>query len=177
MEKLTGTRAISLTFALVLGTTACRGPMPCPDCDDSADDDADDDMQEDPLPDLPCGGADLLTDPRNCGSCGNDCRLFPDTEWEVGSCQMGGCIGPTWGDCIGELYGTTCEEFCALEDDICVAKDCSGHTALLFWQLGDWLWCNIPDDPPYATMDGSCDEPIPWQHESGASTYVLCCCG
>jgi hypothetical protein len=177
METLTGIRATSLTVALMLAATACRGPIPCPDCDDSADDMQADDMQKDPVPDLPCGGVDLMTDPRNCGSCGNDCLKYPDTEWEVGSCQMGACSGPTWGICIGELYGGTCGELCAYQDRSCVAKGCSGHTALLFSQGGDFDWCNIPDMAPYATMDGSCDEPIPWYHDGGEYTYVLCCCG
>jgi hypothetical protein len=176
MKTLTGTRALSLSFALVLGATACRGPVPCPDCDDAADDMQADDMPENAVPDLPCGGADLLTDPRNCGSCGYDCRLFPDTEWEVGSCQMGACIGPTWGICIGELYGATCGELCAVEDRSCVAKGCSGNTALVFWNEADFDACRIPDDKPSATMDGPCDEPIAWEQGFGFPTQVLCCC-
>jgi hypothetical protein len=178
MEKLTDTRAIYLTLALVFGPTACRGPMPCPDCDDSADDMQVDDMQEDPVPDLPCGGADLMTDSRNCGTCGNDCRWYPDTDWEVGSCQMGVCVGPLWSNyCYWEGYGATCEQICAGEFRSCVAKGCSGHTALRFWQGGDTDWCGIPDEKPYATMDGPCDEPIPWEHNGFMDTVVLCCCG
>ena len=93
METKTTARAIYLTLALVAGATACgaRNPIPCSDCDDAADD-----MQEDPVPDLPFGGADLLTDPLNCGSCGNDCVQYAGTEWEVGSCQTGVCSGSSW---------------------------------------------------------------------------------
>jgi hypothetical protein len=176
MKTLTGTRAISLSFALVLGATACRSPMPCPDCDDAADDMQADDMPENTVPDLPCGGADLLTDARNCGVCGNDCVHYADTEWEVGSCQKGVCNGPYWSTCSSELFGATCEELCAGEDRSCLAKGCAGHTALVFHGEGDFDWCGIPDDQPYPTMDGPCDEPIPWEYESGFPTHVLCCC-
>jgi hypothetical protein len=176
METLTDPRAISLIFALVCGATACRGPVPCPDCDDAADDMQVDDMPENTVPDLPCGGADLQTDPRNCGSCGGNCLEYPDTEWEVGSCQMGECNGPYWGICIGELYGANCGELCAVEDRSCVAKGCAGHTALVFRNQGDFDACRIPDDQPNATMDGPCDEPIDWAYEFGFPTEVLCCC-
>jgi hypothetical protein len=175
MRALTTTRAIFLAFLLVPSTTACRTPMPCPDCD-SADDVHDNDMPKDPGPDLPCGGADLQTDPRNCGTCDNDCLWFPGTEWEVGSCQMGVCTGPVWSRCAWEAYGATCAEICAGEDKNCVAKGCSGHTALLYWNSGDLDHCEIPSNTPYTTMFGSCDEPIPWEHDGGARTHARCCC-
>jgi hypothetical protein len=170
-------RAICVMLATELGTSGCRDPMPCPDCDDGADDMPVDDMPETMVPDLPCGGADLLTDPRNCGGCGDNCLEYPGTEWEVGSCQMGVCRGPTWGTCSNEAWGATCEELCAVEDRSCVAKGCSGHTALVFRNEGDFDACRIPDDEPDATMDGPCDEPIDWTYESGFPTQVLCCCG
>jgi hypothetical protein len=171
-------RAIVVILTTEIGAS-CRGPLPCPDCDDAADDMQPDEIPEDTVPDLPCGGADLLTDPRNCGDCGYDCLEYPGTEWEVGSCQMGVCRGPTWGICSDESYESTCAEICAVDDRSCVAKGCAGQTALLFsngWDF-NFEWCNIPDDPPYATMDGSCDELIPWEHDDSSSvTNVLCCC-
>jgi hypothetical protein len=159
-----------IVFVFVLGAAACRGPLPCPDCDDAADD-----MQEDLPPDLPCGGADLMTDLYNCGSCGNDCsQRFSHTQWVDGSCQDGVCGGAGWMECEGEYYGSTCEELCAGPGVKCVANGCSGYTALLFWGGGDFDVCDVP---PYATMDGACDEPIPWEGEYWDGTQVMCCCG
>jgi hypothetical protein len=172
MSALTHNRAV-FALALVSAAAACRGPMPCPDCD-SADDVQADDMQNDP--DLPCGGADFLTDPRNCGACGNECVDYPGTEWEVGSCQMGVCTGPFWSSCTGETFGATCAEICAGYTASCVAKGCSGNTTLLFKNEGDFSWCNIPDDTP-VTIDGACDEPIPWEQGFSFPTHVRCCCG
>jgi hypothetical protein len=174
MATHTSPHAIYLILILVAGTTACRGPMPCTDCDD--DDDAADDMQEDPIPDLPCGGADLMTDPRNCGSCGNDCLEYPDTEWQAGSCQMGECAGPYWHECQWEGFNVNCHDVCGA--GVCVARGCSGYTALLNWNNGDFgPLCEVAYDPPYATMSGSCDEPIPWEDHGSIRTYAMCCCG
>jgi hypothetical protein len=170
MGTKTTARAIYLSLALVLGATACgaRNPIPCSDCDDAADD-----MQEDPVPDLPCGGADLMTDLYNCGSCGNACsQWFPHTEWESGSCQDGVCRGPSWSHCKWKSSGSTCAEICAPAK--CVPNGCSGHTALLDWADGSFDYCNVP---PYATMDGPCDEPIPWEGDAWDGIYVMCCCG
>jgi hypothetical protein len=179
MATLTNVRSVFLAFA-VSGAAACRGPMPCPNCDDSADDMQADDVQEDPVPDLPCGGADLMTDPLNCGVCGNNCLWFPGTDWEVGSCEMGECNGPYWDSCEWSVAGATCGEICEspISSLKCVAGGCSGHTALLNWLGSDFASCDVASFPPYATMDGSCDEPIPWEDDGqGSSTYVMCCCG
>ena len=63
-------RASFLSMALLLSAmAACHDPLPCPDCDEA--DIADEPNDTEPMPDLPCGGADLVTDNSNCGACGN----------------------------------------------------------------------------------------------------------
>jgi hypothetical protein len=167
------TKFISRTFCLVaalgFGTIACRDPIPCSDCDDSAAD-----MEEgEPTPDLPCGGADLMTDPHNCGSCGAECSVwFPNTDWAAGACEAGECVGPGWSDCSWSAFGANCGEVCTGAGTTCVAGGCSGYTALLIKEGGIDVTCTLP---PYATMDGSCEEPIPY--EDDGTTYVMCCCG
>jgi hypothetical protein len=162
-------RVICVILTTELGATACRSPMPCPDCDDWADD-----MPENTVPDLPCGGADLLTDPLNCGECGNDCVQYAGTGFEVGSCQMGLCTGPSWSDCAYWAYGETCGEICADANDTCIAGGCSGYTALLIQLTGLDEICS--DQYPYATMHGSCDEPIPWDNGGEFVVHAMCCC-
>jgi hypothetical protein len=161
----------TLCRLVVLGLTTlgCRDPNPCADCDDSAVE-----MEEgDPVPDLPCGGADLMTDPRNCGTCGNECLLFAGTEWEAGGCESGECTSTSWSDCLPEYFGPTCGSVCTASGATCVAESCSGYTALLMQVAGDFdASCITPD--PYATMKGSCDEAIPYA--SDGFTYVRCCC-
>jgi hypothetical protein len=158
-----------LVAALGLGTVACRDPIPCSDCDDSAAE-----MEDvDPTPDLPCGGADLMTDPLNCGTCGNVCQVFPGTEWAAGDCDSGECVGPGWSGCLPEGFGSTCGSVCVASGATCAAGGCSGYTALLMQHASDFDdSCVTPD--PYATMQGSCDEAIPYLNEG--STYVRCCC-
>lgn len=170
MGTTTNMRAIYLSLSLVVAANACRGrePMPCPDCYDAADD-----VREDLPPDLPCGGADLLSDPLNCGSCSNSCLSLPGTEWEAGACQSGECVGPWWTACEGKLAGATCEEICG--EAACVPNGCSGYTALLYPGGGaDFYDCDA--HPPDSTMSGPCDVPIPWE-SSGSSTHARCCCG
>ena len=121
------------------------------------------------MPDLPCGGADLMTDNLNCGSCGNECTVFFEgLDWEAGSCQAGKC-GPVWIPCLTSVFGATCEELCG--GLTCVANGCSGSTGLLFAEL---YGCEV-DDEPIKTMDGACDQPIPWSDDD--VTHARCCCG
>ena len=95
---------------------------------------------------------------------------------------MGGWLLPRWSlwgalwyDCESEYNGySTCEEICAGSGVKCVANGCSGYTALLSWVGGDFDYCDVP---PYATMDGPCDEPIPWEGESWEGMRAMCCCG
>jgi hypothetical protein len=164
--KFIYTTICRLIVVLGLGVLACGDPIPCSDCDDSAAD-----MEGDPMPDLPCGGADLMTDPLNCGSCGKLCQFFPGTEWAAGGCESGECVGPGWSNCYWEAFGPTCGAICAGSDMTCVAGGCSGYTAMLLQVASDFDFsCTEPD--PYATMQGPCDEPIPYE----MYTYVMCCC-
>ena len=107
------TRIIIAISALV-GATACRQPLPCDDCDAHEDEQ---DAAEDPIPDLPCGGADLMTDNDNCGVCGNECDVwYEGTEWEGGGCEAGKC-GPRWHNCWNSTgNASTCDEICTAMD-------------------------------------------------------------
>jgi hypothetical protein len=65
------TRSTTLTALLLfLSIAGCRGPLPCTGCEEQGED-------ESPPDDLPCGGADLMTDNLNCGACGNECAVCP----------------------------------------------------------------------------------------------------
>lgn len=167
--------------AFVVIITACRGPLPCVDCDEYADEDeppADVPEPAPSLPDLPCGGADLMNDSHNCGSCGNECPLwYEGTEWEAGTC-VGGMCGPSWTTCTTDNgVFTTCEALCGFGTSPCVPHGCSGLTALLFDVLDfSFTPCDIELSSPYAVMTGACDEPIPWESDIDSSTSVQCCC-
>lgn len=120
-----------------------------------------------------------MADPDNCGTCGHQCTVWRrGTEYETGSCQDGLCVGPGWTQCVSEIFGNTCAEICGLGGStaVCVPGGCAGYTALLIYVGGIEPNC---DTDPYATMSGSCDEPIPWGDplEAGGSTYAICCCG
>ena len=163
--------ATALTTTWLVMSTACHNNrLPCPDCD--ADDQAADDS--DPVPDLPCGGADLLTDDYNCGSCGNECPVaLRGEEWEAGGCVQGEC-GPTWSDCSPSGFGETCNEVCE-PWGACVPQGCSGGYTAMLINVGLDA-CN-PLGGPDGTMTGPCDEPIPWEvNEDGEATHALCCC-
>src|SRR5690606_25764675 len=116
---------------VLLAIAGCRDPLPCEDCGEDAVGDGD--QEEGPLPDLPCGGADLMTDNDNCGTCGNACNVwYEGTDLEAGTCQAGVC-GPSWVTCgNAELSAATCEERCAQQDRACVPGGCSGLTGVLF---------------------------------------------
>ena len=173
MKSTSQTITLLLTATAVL--TGCRNMLPCPDCDDQAE--AVDLPHEDeaPLPDLPCGGADFMTDSHNCGSCGNECPLwYEGTDWEAGTCVQGEC-GPRWTTCTsGEGIFNTCGELCSSGGLTCFAGGCSGFTALLTRVGFDG---NCRPIPPDRTMTGSCDEPIPWEHTIEWDLHVKCCCG
>ncbi|PRQ01245.1 hypothetical protein ENSA7_58500 [Enhygromyxa salina] len=174
----------TLTFlavgVLTLAASACRGPMPCPDCDEQADDDDSppDLPTPDPLPDLPCGGADFMSDSYNCGSCGHECPLwYEGTEWEAGTCVAGVC-GPVWSQCAGNSGwgGNTCGELCAGGGRTCVANGCSGFTALLLYTPAFDPCHHPPLFDPVGVMTGSCDEQIPWENDEFSPINVQCCC-
>jgi hypothetical protein len=160
-----------LSLALLVHATACHGTLPCPDCDEQAD--AEDEQEDGPLPDLPCGGADLMTDNLNCGSCGNECTVvFEGLEWEGGSCQAGEC-GPVWLPCLPSGLDATCGELCASYESTCIANGCSGLTGLLL-AVTEFGVCLEPSSI-IKTMAGACDEPIPWNEDE--FNYASCCCG
>jgi len=168
----------SLAGLLVLILAACRGTLPCPDCDPD-----DEDLgAEDPVTDLPCGGADLQTDVLNCGSCGFECPVLnPDTEYAVGQCNDGVCGGPYWYE---EVYyefpfdypAISCAKVCANNSRACVERGCSGKTGYMcgyFFQEGclqtllgitDWT--------------GECAENVPWPDYDppDAQPALGCCC-
>lgn len=168
--------SLTLAITLTLATSACQRGIPCTDCDGGGADMS----EETVVPDLPCGGADLMTDLDNCGTCGNTCPVWRrGTEYETGSCQSGVCVGPGWDHCVSELVaGDTCAEICGLGGStaMCMPGGCAGYTALLIY--ADSLDPNCERDP-YATMSGACDEPIPWGDPlgEGGSVYAICCCG
>jgi hypothetical protein len=91
---MTRTRTtLILTFVGVFAMSGCRDKPICLDCEEGAAEA--DDNDDTPLPDLPCGGADLMTDNFNCGTCGHECQIwYDDTEYEAGSCNEGVC-GPS----------------------------------------------------------------------------------
>lgn len=163
---------VILALVALLDTTGCHTPAPSPDCMIEQEDG--DDATE--LPDLPCGGADLMTDNLNCGTCGHECLLWdPGTDYEAGTCSAGVC-GPGWSDCLSDLYAlNTCAEICAAFEVACVPKGCSGYTGLLYQVLfGEG--CDPYVEPPVATMTGSCNEPIPWMTPSDYPLHTMCCC-
>ncbi|KIG15180.1 Endo-1,4-beta-xylanase A precursor [Enhygromyxa salina] len=161
---------------LTVGIFACRKPPPCPDCNDQGVDHVD---EGPPVPDLPCGGADLMSDNDNCGACGNACTLWWEgTDWEAGGCVEGAC-GPQWSAfCAGESSQlNTCDEFCGAGGRVCVAKGCSGLTAMLFNVGFDGNCGPSEDEGPDQTMAGPCDEQIPWMSDNEFTLMAICCCG
>lgn len=152
---------------------ACKGPVPCTDCEAEAADD--DELLADLPADLPCGGADLSSDPNNCGQCGGVCLITGEgTEWEVGGCENGECL-PHWTNCdsLSINPAKSCADFCGGQ---CVANGCSGHTAIFFASNPFQPSCSFPLEP-FATFDGACDEPliIDPPDESLAVTFMCCC--
>lgn len=155
----------------------CRPPRPCWDCNSAEDgEDDNEDLPQVDLPDLPCGGANLMTDNLNCGTCGHECIVdYAGTDYEAGTCSAGAC-GPSWSSCWTESeFWPTCAGLCAAAGEGCVANGCSGYTGILYEILfGDG--CDPYDEPPVATMTGSCDEPIPWMSSGDYPRAVMCCC-
>ena len=166
-----------LTLSLILTLAGCRGPLPCPDCE--ADD------EEDPVPDLPCGGADLQTDALNCGSCGNECPIgHAGTEYAVGQCKDGQCGGLNWYEQVysdpDDLPQISCAEACASDSATCVEQGCSGKTGYIcayFFGEG----CLFTD--PFAAITdwtGACADDVPWPDfdppDDGVRPALGCCC-
>ena len=160
-------------LALALASLACRDPLPCSDCE-AADEESVPDLPAE-TPDLPCGGADLSSDPNNCGECGHTCGVVAEgTEWQAGGCIDGECA-PLWGVCVPhyEEMPKTCAEKCLI--GTCQANGCSGHTAVFFTTnpFDPQCW----EDDPYAVFDGGCDEPLTAPFDDpDVAIQVECCC-
>ncbi|MFO7564742.1 MAG: hypothetical protein R6X02_19010 [Enhygromyxa sp.] len=170
---------------LALMLAACRPGQPCPDCDEEAAEEQLEDLPDEDLPDLPCGGADLQTDNKNCGECGNICLVqAPDTDYEAGSCVAGEC-GPIWrGFEWTEPSVLTCDEVCATATGgalSCQANACSGLTAFVCEVIFGQPCQIFAGGGGSALVDfaGECDEPIPWPAEVqfDGSRHLNCCCG
>jgi hypothetical protein len=173
-----------LLIPLALATLACRPPQPCGDgCDDAADGSSGDTSEDPDLPpptDLPCGGADLMTDDLNCGACGNECYVQDtDTavegEWRGGGHCMNGQCGSVWAGCDSDQY-PTCRTLLEPQGLEC-GTDCSaktpGTTVLyfdVFETLGGTCWF---DSYPIEYALG-CDDPLPWNPDHN-SELVACC--
>jgi hypothetical protein len=173
MRRPFGTTPFIITLACL---PACRDALPCTNCE-TEEEGADDDEPVTDLPtaDLPCGGADLSSDPNNCGVCGGMCRIeLEGTEWEAGGCENGECQR-TWASCLPQSNDPrSCAEYCG---DSCVANGCAGHTAIFFASNPFMPLC-YPDVVPFATFDGACDEPFQVEPaEEGQDVSFSCCCG
>jgi hypothetical protein len=178
LKRETTMKPHELTFPLVLFVLACNRP---------GENVAVENEEEGVPSDLPCGGADLMTDDRNCGTCGNACNvMWPDTEYAAGGCIEGEC-GRTWsapGPLSAPPEVETCEELCSYGDIPCVARGCSGMTAYVCADIGDFgNECYLGDPAHHALVEftGECDEPIPYPDWFEADTFTFisyaCCCG
>ncbi len=163
------------SFVGMLGLSACREKLPCTDCGEDVADDNDHEAEPDlPRPDLPCGGADLMTDNLNWGTCGHECGLYyPGTPYEAGGCKAGKCGPGGW--TVGEPKDAddpqeNCAEVCAARGTTCVANGCAGLTGMMF----DVLFGNSYG--PIATFSGACEDPIPWNTPAENLLHVECCC-
>lgn len=168
-----------LPISLVLVTLACRPPQPCGDgCDDAAEGTSEE-LDLPPPGDLPCGGADLMTDNLNCGSCGNECYVqdlhgFGDSWDAGGSCKEGKC-GPVWSGCDGDT-NSTCREILAAQGLEC-GTGCNAKTpgaTMLYFDLSETLGgaCWVQSSPIEYSL--GCDDPLPWNPDHVAE-LVACC--
>lgn len=72
----------------------------------------------------PCGGADLSSDPKNCGTCEHDCTASPNLATDVGiECKAGKCVIPDSACVSGKKHcSTDPEEVC--EADVTTSAQC-----------------------------------------------------
>jgi hypothetical protein len=178
---MTRTRTtLILTFVGVFAMSGCRDKPTCLDCEEAAAEADDNDNDDTPMSDLPCGGADLMTDNLNCGTCGHECVLsYDDTQYEAGSCNEGVCGPGGWSSCIPGGIGpvANCSEVCLSLGRTCVANGCAGLTGMMFGVLFG-QGCNAYEYTPVALLSGGCDQPIPWMMGAGENPRdVQCCCG
>jgi hypothetical protein len=158
---------ITQCCCVVVLLAGCGPSDLCPDC-----------VDEEPIPDLPCGGADLQTDDLNCGTCGNECWVDgKGTDYEAGSCHEGQC-GPHWyykqylsaGGPSGEFPKASCDDVCTENSVSCVAEGCSGKTGYMCG-LGDFT-----GECPPIDWTGPCAMDVPWPDFGGSVIPVLTCC-
>lgn len=172
------TRFQAITPILLFLGAGCAPPPLCSTGDGCHDVAAED--GEPPPPDLPCGGADLLTDDANCGACGNACDIswsVSETPYSSGHCIDGQC-GPSFDvNCglVGE--NATCADLCQSSGgQTCVPRGCpgvknEGVTALIYYG-SEWTQC-LPD-PPDEEFTQDCDDPLP--PPDWGWTLPSCCC-
>ena len=173
--------SVGLASLAVVFLAACRPGQPCPSCEDAGDDgDETADIPDvaEPIPDLPCDGADLQTDDDNCGECGNECWVNGAGDYRVGGCVDGAC-GPVW---WGKQWlgpdGSSCADVCAETGLSCRADACAGLTGFVCEAAFD-----APCDTftfgsaPFAEVTGSCTEPIDWPEQALGQIKLYCCCG
>lgn len=171
-------RLLSITLLLI---TSCNQSDTGPNQD--GDGDADDQAEETGMmPDLPCGGADLLTDNYNCGACSNECDvIWPYTQYAAGLCVDGKC-GPRWAGFLPLLPPPdtlTCDDVCSAGDLECAPRGCSGLTGVVCVNLGDFgTQCDLAFNAARIEISSNCDEPAPYPNdvEPGDHVYLDCCC-
>ncbi len=169
-----------LVICKALATLGCRPPQPCGDgCDDAAEGTSEEpDLP--PTTDLPCGGADLMTDDLNCGSCGNECYIQDtDTavtgEWRGGGHCMNGQCGSIWHGCDGDTY-PTCRAILDAYGFEC-GTGCNAKTpgtTVLYFDLQETLGGTCWFDSSPIEYSLGCDDPLPWNPDTAAE-IVACC--
>lgn len=92
-----------------------------------------------------CDGADLQTDPSNCGTCGRAC---PD---ETVECRDGQCWAPQESECFSVAQALDCNAYCEAEGSFC-NLGCWGTSAVDFFADDTchpnlYLWSNQCDTP------------------------------
>jgi hypothetical protein len=135
-------------------------------------------------PDLPCGGADFMTDDRNCGTCGNECGVvWPGTDYTVGGCVAGEC-GPVWSKPLLMPHPPevlTCNDVCGLDDRKCLPRACADLTGYVCVGLEEYgATCNLgnPKNFPPIEVVTDCDESVPYPNglDDTDQAYLGCCC-
>ncbi len=133
-----------------------------------------------PTTDLPCGGADLMTDDLNCGSCGHECHIqdedpFMSDEWRGGGHCMNGQCGSWWGPCGGDTY-STCREILEAQGLECGTgcKAKTPGTTVVYFDVSESLgaFCWRAGYPIEYSL--GCDDPLPWNPDHAAEG-VTCC--
>jgi hypothetical protein len=113
-----------------------------------------------------CGGADLLTDPENCGACGRVCPE-PGPGYPP-SCKLGTCT-PAFGDCFSpDMEATTCADQCEAAGLTCSDGACQGRVVMRFADANTCDGFETGEVLPH-----SCGELIPTED---LNANFRCCC-